>query len=189
MPLINRNQEVFPYIVVLKRKNQQGLWMLGMVISFLFILYLLWKAIQSPDWIPLALMIVALNGIFLAHVYNYVKKGKKEMYILYITAATALFLMPFPFGIIFIAIAYLGYLATMSEEIGFSHDRIIFKKLFTRTIQWDELTNAMIKDGLLTLDFKNNKLFQAETDDDEDNEEYDASEEEFNAFCKANLRP
>ena len=111
------------------------------------------------------------------------------MYILYITALTALFLMPFPLGLIMVAIAYLGYLATQPEEIGFSTDKIIVKKLFKRTIHWNELNNAMIKDGLLTLDFKNNKLFQAETDDDEDNEEYDASEEEFNAFCQEHLKP
>lgn len=189
MPLINRNQEIFPYIVVLKRKNQWGFWMLSMTISFLFIIYLIWKAIQSPDWIVFAFMIFSLNGIFIAHLFNYIKKGKKDMYILYTTAVAALFFMPFPIGVILVAIAYLGYLTTQPEEIGFSHDRIIVKKLFKRTIQWDELSNAMIKDGLLTLDFKNNKLFQAETDDDEDNDEYDASEEEFNAFCKAHLKP
>ena len=108
---------------------------------------------------------------------------------MYITAIAALFLMPFPFGLIMIALAYLGYLATQPEEIGFGTDRIIVKKLFKRTIEWNELSNAMIKDGLLTLDFKNNKLFQAETDDDENNDEYDASEEEFNDFCKAHLKP
>ncbi|MFN5641923.1 MAG: hypothetical protein ACK45S_05910 [Sphingobacteriales bacterium] len=189
MPIINRNQEIFPYIVVLKRKNQQGFWMLSMAISFLFIIYLIWKAIQSPDWIVLTLLIITLNGLLMAHLYSYFKKGKKEMYILYITAFIALFFMPFLLGLILVGIAYLGFLATQPEEIGFNHDRILIKKMFKRTIQWEELSNAMIKDGLLTLDFKNNKLFQAETDDEEDNDEYDASEEEFNEFCKAHLKP
>ena len=111
------------------------------------------------------------------------------MSILYITAFAALILLPIIFGIAFIVIAYLGYLATRPEEIGFGEDKIVVKKLFSRTIQWDELNNALIKDGLLTLDFKNNKLFQAETDDDDENEDYDVSEDEFNAYCKAHLKP
>jgi hypothetical protein len=45
----------------------------------------------------------------------------------------------------------------------------------------------MIKDGILTLDYKNNKLFQAETDDDEDNEEYEVSEDEFNRWSGEQL--
>lgn len=186
MPLINRNQEVFPYIVVLKQKNQRGYWFLSMTISFLFIIYLIWKAIHSPEWIVLAFFIFTLNGLFVAHLHAYIKKGKKELYNLYLTALIALFLLPFPIGLLLIGIAYLGYLATQPEEIGFSEEHIVIKKLFKQTIHWDELSNAMIKDDLLTLDFKNNKLFQAETDD-EDNDEYDTSEDEFNAFCKRQL--
>lgn len=166
-----------------------GFWMLSMAISFLFIIFLIWKAISSMDWILPGLMTLTLGGLFIQHFYSYTKKGKKEMTNLYVTAFSALFFMPFPFGLILLVIAFLGYMATQPEEVGFSEQRILVKKLFSKTIQWNELSNAMIKDGLLTLDFKNNKLFQAETDDDEDNDEYDASEEEFNAFCKAHLKP
>jgi hypothetical protein len=44
----------------------------------------------------------------------------------------------------------------------------------------------MIKDDLLTMDFKNNSLFQAYTDDEE-NEEYEVEDEEFNEYCKRQL--
>jgi hypothetical protein len=40
----------------------------------------------------------------------------------------------------------------------------------------------MLKDGILTMDFRNNKLFQKETDDSDD-PDYDGSEEEFNQYC------
>jgi len=43
----------------------------------------------------------------------------------------------------------------------------------------------VLKDGLLTLDFKNNRLMQKEIADDED--EDDADEEEFNTWCRDQL--
>jgi len=45
---------------------------------------------------------------------------------------------------------------------------------------------VVIKDDLLTMDFKNNTLLQAYTDDEED-EEYDVVDEEFNQYCKRQL--
>jgi hypothetical protein len=41
-----------------------------------------------------------------------------------------------------------------------------------------------LKDGLLTLDFSNNKVVQREIEDDEED---DADEEEFNNFCRNQL--
>ena len=45
--------------------------------------------------------------------------------------------------------------------------------------------NVVLKDGLLTLDFKSNRLMQREVADDDD--EDDADEEEFNAYCRSRL--
>ncbi len=46
-------------------------------------------------------------------------------------------------------------------------------------LQWDEDNNALIKDGLITIDQKNNNLFQKEI------EGYVTAEleKEFNDFC------
>lgn len=47
-------------------------------------------------------------------------------------------------------------------------------------MQWDEVNNALIKDGLITIDLRNNKLYQNEI------EGYVTAEveKEFNDFCK-----
>jgi hypothetical protein len=37
------------------------------------------------------------------------------------------------------------------------------------------------------MDFKNNKLFQAYTDDSED-DEYEVGDDEFNAYCRERLQ-
>ncbi len=47
---------------------------------------------------------------------------------------------------------------------------------------WNELSNVVLKDGLLTLDYKNNKLLQTEVSED-----FYIKESEFNAFCKAQI--
>jgi hypothetical protein len=71
-------------------------------------------------------------------------------------------------------------------EIGFSDQQIVRKGITTKTYAWNELNNVMIKDDLLTMDFKNNTLLQAYTDDQED-EEYDVEDEEFNEYCRKRL--
>jgi hypothetical protein len=50
-------------------------------------------------------------------------------------------------------------------------------------VSWDEVNNVILKDGLLTIDFKNNKLFQHIIL----NSEEDISEKEFNEFCRQQL--
>jgi len=68
------------------------------------------------------------------------------------------------------------------EKIIVSFENIILPAfLGTRIIEWKELSNVVKKDDLLTLDFKNNKLMQAEISKAE------GSEEEFNRFCQRQL--
>ncbi len=47
--------------------------------------------------------------------------------------------------------------------------------------KWDEFSNVILKDNLLTLDFKNNKLLQAEI------ESANINEEAFNTFAQEHL--
>lgn len=65
------------------------------------------------------------------------------------------------------------------REIGFSENEISFNTLPRKVLQWNEVNNALIKDNLLTIDQKNNNLFQKEI------EGYVTAdiEKEFNDFC------
>jgi hypothetical protein len=47
-------------------------------------------------------------------------------------------------------------------------------------LHWNEINNAVIKDGFLTIDQKNNKLFQKEIEGDVSAD----IETEFNEFCR-----
>jgi hypothetical protein len=50
-----------------------------------------------------------------------------------------------------------------------------------RQIEWNELSNLVLKDGLVTIDFKNNKIIQQTILNS------DISEQEFNDFCRKQL--
>jgi hypothetical protein len=64
----------------------------------------------------------------------------------------------------------------------FFEDRIIYPSFPRRTIQWPELNNVILKDGLLTIDLKNDKVFQHEIASA-------ADENELNQFCKEHIQP
>lgn len=70
-----------------------------------------------------------------------------------------------------------------NKEIGFSHKEIMIKGFFKKRINWEELNQVIIKDDIITIDFKNNKLIQSETDDEED-DDYEVGDDEFNTFCR-----
>ena len=84
---------------------------------------------------------------------------------------------------VFALLAILEYQAKQAPEIGFSSDHIVFNSLFKRKYPWSSLQNVILKDGLLTIDFKNNRLFQKEIDSGEN----EASEQEFNQWCRQQL--
>jgi hypothetical protein len=88
-------------------------------------------------------------------------------------------------GAFFFLLAFLEYQTKRPLEIGFDHDRVVINSLIKRRLQWNMFNNVILKDGLLTLDFKDNRLLQREIADDD--EEDDADEAEFNAYCRDRL--
>jgi hypothetical protein len=88
-------------------------------------------------------------------------------------------------AVIFILLAFLEHQTKRPLEIAFHHDRVVLNTMVKEQYYWKDFNNIILKDGLLTLDFANNKLLQKEVlmDDDEDN----ADEEEFNAYCRDHL--
>jgi hypothetical protein len=91
-------------------------------------------------------------------------------------------------GPLWIPILY--FVAVLSEkqvkfpnEIAFDEEGIIINSFPKRSYEWALLSNVVLKDCILTIDFKNNKLIQKETQEDTT----DLEEKEFNEFCKKQL--
>jgi hypothetical protein len=85
---------------------------------------------------------------------------------------------------VFIILALLEYQAKYAIEIGFADNEIVFNSLFKKRYNWSAFSNIVLKDGLLTLDFTNNRILQREIEDDEED---DADEDEFNEYCRRQL--
>ncbi len=69
-------------------------------------------------------------------------------------------------------------------EIIFSDSEIHIPLFMKKNYSWYELQNVVLKDGLLTIDFKNNRLLQNEILHEESGF---LAEEDFNAFCRTQL--
>lgn len=73
--------------------------------------------------------------------------------------------------------------ATKVKTVCFSELQIIYPSFPRKKISWNQLNNAILKDGLLTIDLKNNKLIQQFIDD----KNAVIDEKEFNDFCRQQL--
>ncbi|MDZ4794651.1 MAG: hypothetical protein SGI83_10260 [Bacteroidota bacterium] len=86
---------------------------------------------------------------------------------------------------LFASLLILLYVVAKKELIvNFISDRIVYPSFPPKRIEWSDLNNVVLKDRLLTIDFKNNKLIQ----EDIDAKSYSLNEEEFNDFCRQQLK-
>lgn len=179
----------FPFVVVLKTTKDRSFNILAVLLNvasaaFFFKEFLLAGSIRYIQ----ALAILVMLGVL---IWNYLKsrKGKKVFYDrAYLI--TGLLWMGMPYMqwlfIPFIILALLEHQVKFPLEIGFSESQIVLNTIFKKRYLWSQLSNVMLRDGLLTMDFADNRLLQREVEDDED--EDDASEEEFNQFCRQQLK-
>jgi hypothetical protein len=65
-----------------------------------------------------------------------------------------------------------------------SADKVVYPACPAKSSTWNELNNIILKDGLLTIDYKNNKIVQQPIDENVTT----VNETEFNEFCKGQLK-
>lgn len=87
-------------------------------------------------------------------------------------------------AVLYVVAALLEKQVKFPQEIGFSEKEVSFNTFPKKTLAWSEINNALIKDGLITIDQKNNHLFQKEIEGDVTPD----IEKEFNEFCLRCLR-
>lgn len=126
-----------------------------------------------------------IAGILISWIYAIIikrKNGQAFFRLGLLISAAGWFLGPqrnIWMGILYALAGILEKQVKFPQEIGFSEDEISFNTFPAKILQWNQIDNALIKDGLITIDQKNNKLFQKEI------EGYvtAAIEKEFNEFC------
>ncbi|NOT51051.1 MAG: hypothetical protein HOP10_07215 [Chitinophagaceae bacterium] len=73
--------------------------------------------------------------------------------------------------------------ATTKQVISITKEGIIYPSIFKKKTEWEKLNNLLLKDGLVTIDFKNNKIIQQTIDESKTS----VNEREFNEFCRQQL--
>jgi hypothetical protein len=178
---------VYQYVVTLKNKNNRYIDILGLLLSIFSTVCFTLELLRS-DNVSLAYLIgaVAVLGFI---VFNLIQQAKKKkVYYSRALLLAGLVWMKMPYFswllFVFVMLALLEYQAKYAIEIGFSDNEIVMNSLFKKRYDWTQFTNIVLKDGLITLDFANNHIFQREVEDDEDD---DADEDEFNEYCHHQL--
>jgi hypothetical protein len=196
----------YQYVVILKKKSERAsdafsilLCLLSAIAFLLSALHALRvthfqgsagsgsaAAIPATDWLSAGLGLLLIAGV----AFNIIagikgRSGVRYRYWLLLAAIGWIGTTTTPWvGAFFFLLAFLEYQTKRPLEIGFDQDRIVMNTLIKRRFDWTMFNNVILKDGLLTLDFKDNRLLQREVaDEDED----DADEEEFNAYCRERL--
>ena len=86
-------------------------------------------------------------------------------------------------GVLNILFMILHTAALQKPIVSINESRVLYPSFPKKKIDWQELSNLIIKDGLLTIDFKNNKIIQQQIADIS----LTIDEKEFNDFCLQQL--
>lgn len=182
----------YQYVVILKKDGERAADLLSAFLCLGSAAVFLYPqlAARQGNYFLLTVGLLILAGLALNTVLRFARRhsGEKFRY-RYILLLAAMGWLAMPdhrwVFLLFVALAFLEYQMKRPLEIGFDRDRVVINSLIRQRHDWSVFNNVILRDGLLTLDFKNNRLLQKEIADDED--EDDADEEEFNAWCRDQL--
>jgi Protein of unknown function (DUF1056) len=176
----------YDYVVILKRENARKTDLVSVLLLIFSIISFCYTQIRNGFNGFLTISVIFLFLGILVNIYSFRKK--KEMQFRNWLLAAALFWLAMPYFqwmfLPFVIFAILEAQAKYPLEIGFYSEGIVLNSLFKKKFPWSSFHSVILKDGLLTLDFKDNKLIQKEVLDDD---EPDAPEDEFNDYCQSKL--
>lgn len=179
----------FPYVVVLKNTSSRAFNVLAILLNLASCVFFVREFIINDGDIEFFLLMGVLVVLFILAWNQYHLPRRRKVYYDRAYLVTALLWLKMPYMewlfLPFILLAILEHQVKFSVEIGFSEQQVVVNSLFRKKYGWSQLSNVVLKDGLLTMDFHNNRLLQREIEDDDD--EDDAPEEEFNQFCRQQL--
>lgn len=151
------------------------------LISFTFLLVIGSKPVET--------YIITITVISIELIFNYYRKRKglsiNHNYSFAI-CFVAWLTVTYKNGVL--AVLYLVALFTemqvkKPQEIGVNEEGITINVFPKKFFQWANFVNVLIKDNILTIDFKNNKILQKETQTNISHE----LQREFNEFCRQQL--
>jgi len=185
----NGSKIVYDYVVVLRNDHIQFIEKTGWLLTFLIIMLLVFSIYTTANSTLLYVCLIITLSLFIS---NWIEKRKKKNILfkpILITGGLGLSIassLPVIIGILIIISGLIEKIILQKREFGFSKNIIQENGIFGKKINWGELNRVILKDDILTIDYKNNKLIQVHTDN-EDDDDYEVEADEFNAYCQNRL--
>lgn len=175
----------YPYIIVLKNESSRYVNVFGFLLTVgSGVLFAREMIFRNQIIFPYLAGIIFIAGLLIWNAFLYYRTDK-EIYYSKALLIAGLVWTKMPYFqwlvIVFAFLALLEYQAKRPVEVGFADDHIMLNRLFKKRISWSEIDNVVLRDGWLTIDFKNNRLFQKEIDSGEN----EASDHEFNEWIRS----
>ncbi len=183
----------YNYIITIKQpdyKTADAIAFLMLVLAVAFFSFIAARQWETVYHNAAIMYVIIVAFIVLWSVYRFVSARNKKSIAFYrlalLAAAIGWFTEPvsnyWMAGLYLIA-ALLERQVKFPQEIGVDENGITFNTLPQKEYEWKEINNLLLKEGILTVDYKNNKLFQQEIE----SEVNPSLEKEFNLYCREKL--
>jgi hypothetical protein len=179
--------KIYEYIIVLQKSsfvfvNRISLFMILIALAFLSFQVILHGYSHTLIYITIALLITAWTAFIILRE----KRGTPAMYrFSLLLSAWGIFMQPYLswLAFVYVAAAVVEKQVKFPEEIAFDNDEVVVNSFPKKRHGWNAFQNIVLKDGLLTLDYKNNSLFQKQIESAVTKD----IETAFNLYCQERL--
>lgn len=179
------------YKISIRNERYKQVYLLNAFIFLVTTLALVWVCYNAGNVYGYAFAAVLLFATYREYKqfrqFEKISPSKKDYAALFIFLAAGIVWMLLHMisaGIVLICLGLLLSLLRQKFIFTFNKEGISGNDFFVNQKAWSNLNNVILKDGLLTLDFKNNKIYQAEIITEESNV---TDETAFNIFCKKHI--
>lgn len=177
----------FDYLVSLKENNNNAADIVSQLLYLFSIINFGYFIYNNPsNSLPIIVVVVVLLIVWIITLV-YKRKNGYALFRYGLFIASTGWIVGNEKNILFFVLYFIAAIlekqVKMKPTVGFTKERITFNILPKKTIMWQDVSNVVLKDGLLTIDQKNNKLYQKEIEDIFTAE----VESAFNEFCKQQI--
>lgn len=178
----------YDYIVQLKTNNKSGIDWISKLMLFITIVIFIVNTFLEPGKHNVGPMFICLLIIgWMIFCYTQQRRGVQPFYrSALLFAAIGWYMHPngIWIALVYLVAAVLERFVKFPEEIAFDKEEIVINSFPKKRYTWNELNNVVLKDGLLTIDFKNNKMLQRLVDSEVDVK----VEEEFTSYARGLIK-
>lgn len=180
--------KAYDYIVECKQPDYKLVNMVSQIMLFLSVIAFGSSPHMYPITFKAVYLYMVMTGILLFLVFNN-RKQRKGIEVNYRSALSlaALGWIAQPgdwkwVAAVFIVASILERQVKFPVEYAFDKNQVVFNSLPRKYYAWSDLNNVVLKDGLLTIDLRSNKLIQKEVKSEGLT---DTLQRDFNEFCRA----